>query len=79
MGEAEQVKREEDLRRKTDDAKRRAFEAEILRLDKETEQRGNALSKMLQVKDEHLVDELTKEAEQTRSREEALLKKHAPQ
>jgi len=71
--ELEQVKRAEDFHRKSDEIKRRAFEQEVLRLEKETELRGGALAKMLQVKDNHLFEELNKEAELTRRREEELL------
>ncbi|HTK81278.1 MAG TPA: hypothetical protein VL633_03225 [Bacteroidota bacterium] len=75
MQETEQVNRAEAFHRKLDETKRRAFEEEVARLEKETEARGTALAKMLQLKDNHLFEELTKEAETSRHREKELLKK----
>ena len=75
MAEQDVAKRTEEFRRKKEELKRRAFEEELRRVERETEERGKELSNMLHSKDEHLYQERLREAESKRNQDEESLRK----
>jgi tetratricopeptide (TPR) repeat protein len=63
----------DDLRRRTEELTRKAFEDESHRLDKEANERGQVLAKQRLFEDEHFIQEKLEEAEEQKRREEQVI------
>lgn len=70
VSDSERIKQEEDLQQRLSEARKAAFEEEILRLNRETEQRAPELVKSLKAKDEALYREQLQDADEARKKEE---------
>ena len=74
MPELDETKRTEELRRRADDAKRVALEAELQRIDHDTDRRGRELFQAHQVEMEREHSRILLDAQERRRKEEKLLK-----
>jgi len=74
--ESGENKRSEDLQRRAEQAKLKAFEEESRRLDSEAQQRSEALAQNLKQKEQQYHQKALKNAQEERNRKEDTLRKH---